>query len=700
MNKYLLKIELKSDLCSGSGYSYGGIIDSDTFFDHYGLPLIPARRLKGCFRETAKNILFLDEDKINKLFGRSGDDCNKGFILQNAYMKDSEKLHKYIIEDKEISSIMVKELFTSIRSQTAMENGIAKDDSLRFTRVVNRNLPDSIKSTEFEAVILCEEELKSDLERIIRATRNIGLHRNRGLGSVKCSLCEIEESANVKIKTDVNYENGKKYVIDFTVKNIEQLVLSSQNDNTTISYINGASLRGCLASNYIKNGGDPSGDEFKKIFLGDTIFDNMYVCHGNDKMIPVPLFIRQLKKTKDIVNICCKEVEGSERDAGNRPKKLTGKYMIQGDVEKCIIKGLDKDIIYHHSKGNEEEQLYMIEVISPEQTFSGRIIADGENVVKIAELLNNSRMTFGKSKAAQYGMCEIISAKEIKEFIENKKQSRELMLVFASDTNIIGDNGEYTVNSEDIYKEIKDTLKVRYDIECVIVNENDDFDKINQNYIETKVKYGYNTKWNLKRECIPCISAGSCVSIKLEGDNTGIPEEFYMGEDNQIGCGHVIVYDRNKFKYKYSYDNDKSAIGEKDDGGKNQVKQNWISTVIRSKIFEKYLLANVLDEKIYFRESTELGKVTLMLKECYKEKGICGFLKEFKERKDKIKERETRENVSKYLSESTENFNNILNYKGIHLEDASEEVIKKFAEIKYKYMMALLVYNKYILAQR
>ena len=181
MNKYLLKIELKSDLCSGSGYSYGGIIDSDTFFDHYGLPLIPARRLKGCFRETAKNILFLDEDKINKLFGRSGDDCNKGFILQNAYMKDSEKLHKYIIEDKEISSIMVKELFTSIRSQTAMENGIAKDDSLRFTRVVNRNLPDSIKSTEFEAVILCEEELKSDLERIIRATRNIGLHRNRDL---------------------------------------------------------------------------------------------------------------------------------------------------------------------------------------------------------------------------------------------------------------------------------------------------------------------------------------------------------------------------------------------------------------------------------------------------------------------------------------------------------------------------------------
>ena len=109
-----------------------------------------------------------------------------------------------------------------------------------------------------------------------------------------------------------DYENGKKYVIDFTVKNIEQLVLSSQNDNTTISYINGASLRGCLASNYIKNGGDPSGDEFKKIFLGDTIFDNMYVCHGNDKMIPVPLFIRQLKKTKDIVNICCKEVEGSE----------------------------------------------------------------------------------------------------------------------------------------------------------------------------------------------------------------------------------------------------------------------------------------------------------------------------------------------------------------------------------------------------
>ena len=35
-----LKIQLMSDMCAGSGYSYGGVIDSDIAYDEYGLPQI------------------------------------------------------------------------------------------------------------------------------------------------------------------------------------------------------------------------------------------------------------------------------------------------------------------------------------------------------------------------------------------------------------------------------------------------------------------------------------------------------------------------------------------------------------------------------------------------------------------------------------------------------------------------------------
>lgn len=49
-----IKIELMSDLCAGSGYSFAGVIDSDVSYDEYGLPFLPARRLKGCMREAAE----------------------------------------------------------------------------------------------------------------------------------------------------------------------------------------------------------------------------------------------------------------------------------------------------------------------------------------------------------------------------------------------------------------------------------------------------------------------------------------------------------------------------------------------------------------------------------------------------------------------------------------------------------------------
>ena len=53
-----ITITLKSDLCTGSGYSFAGIIDQDVCYDKKGLPFIPGKRLKGCIRETAVTSLY------------------------------------------------------------------------------------------------------------------------------------------------------------------------------------------------------------------------------------------------------------------------------------------------------------------------------------------------------------------------------------------------------------------------------------------------------------------------------------------------------------------------------------------------------------------------------------------------------------------------------------------------------------------
>ena len=48
-----IKIELLSDLCTCSGETYNSMVDMDVVYDENGIPYIPAKRLKGCIRESA-----------------------------------------------------------------------------------------------------------------------------------------------------------------------------------------------------------------------------------------------------------------------------------------------------------------------------------------------------------------------------------------------------------------------------------------------------------------------------------------------------------------------------------------------------------------------------------------------------------------------------------------------------------------------
>jgi CRISPR/Cas system CSM-associated protein Csm3 (group 7 of RAMP superfamily) len=59
MKDLQLEITLDSDALVGSGESYGSIIDGDVVFELNGLPYIPAKRIKGCLRDAAEEILFL-----------------------------------------------------------------------------------------------------------------------------------------------------------------------------------------------------------------------------------------------------------------------------------------------------------------------------------------------------------------------------------------------------------------------------------------------------------------------------------------------------------------------------------------------------------------------------------------------------------------------------------------------------------------
>ena len=211
MKKYKLIIELLSDLCVANGGVYNSMLDTDVCYDAYGLPYIPGKRIKGCLRECALElqdwgeeelqvkkkynpVLRVEEDydPIEALFGKKGDSKNKSAIrISDARLEDDERLLNEINAGDAILYHPQNVLgqYTYIRSQTSidLETGVAKKNSLRTMRVINRGLKFIAKVESNDDV---SYELLSD---ICTCLRNIGLARTRGLGEVKCELIPISE---------------------------------------------------------------------------------------------------------------------------------------------------------------------------------------------------------------------------------------------------------------------------------------------------------------------------------------------------------------------------------------------------------------------------------------------------------------------------------------------------------------------------
>lgn len=196
------RLELLSDTLIGSGEG-GANIDSDIVFDDLGLPYIPGKRVKGCLRESAVEVVEMFEvfeksgirlasmADIDAMFGKPGQSLSSILSFSNCYLKDYDSNRKWLEWlIKKYQGIFSKEMilstFSTIRQQTAIdENGIAKLHSLRTKRVLKKGF---VFFGRIEPSIKLDDRLLGYLIYIIRNLRYVGTNRNRGLGFVKCGL--------------------------------------------------------------------------------------------------------------------------------------------------------------------------------------------------------------------------------------------------------------------------------------------------------------------------------------------------------------------------------------------------------------------------------------------------------------------------------------------------------------------------------
>lgn len=661
--KGVLTITLCSDLCAGSGYAYAGVIDSDICYDDFGLPYIPAKRLKGCMRESAQSILydFISQEDVDKLFGAAGEKSCGLLAINNARITNYDKIVEELKALKKNGSEVVayssqQEIlnqFTQIKAQTSIdENGVADDNTLRYTRVVKQYSPITNKPLVFETEITLMQattDLEEILKKIALATRNIGMHRNRGMGSVTCKLVfdkEIEENTikSSAIENKKTQEESQWVVLSYQLKNSQPLMLGSNDDQASETCIRGQRVLGVLAGTYLASKETSAQDQtFVDLFLaGQAIFTNLVPYKNGQAYYPAPLFLNQLKKTKKIVNKQFSYTgdanEEYDPSNGNQPKKLKGKYVFFDDKNRADIAEVEQTMIYHHShyKKNAdgvEGILYTQSAVQENQCYTGQVYVKEQYASVVKDLLEKSEFCFGRSRSAQYGKCVLLNKienKNIEKVFFNGKKGQTVMVTLLSDGIFQSTKGTgYSIYYDDLQKAVAEELGIEAD-----QTEQEKFHSM----IQTKELNGYQTMWNLHKQTVPAVAAGSVFVYRLQSD-IKITKRF-IGEKNLEGYGQICIFDLNTMQYRVE--------NSTDDNKKNTEKKTneQMQIVIKEEAVKKLVINNLVEsikEKLKLKaakeatkeklrlSATTIGKATLMVQQSLEEnrnnrdQAFCSF---------------------------------------------------------------------------
>lgn len=549
-----LTIELKSDMCCGTGTGDGVQFDTVSAYNDYGLPYIPAKRLKGLLREQAEFLIACNPENKNFveiLFGK-GEQAG-ALIVNNAEIKNVRNLKEDL--DKLFKSqpslynpSAVAEYYTVARHATQMKNGVAKPKSLRTIGAVP-------SGTIFEATLYLDDSSSSEkvefLRKCAKLLRHIGLNRTRGYGEAVCTLEEQENG----LKEYTNDSHGGRQTSTIFHYNISlETDLVSEKD-----YITGTALQGWFAGRI----------EQKNIqeLLTKVKFSNAYPCIDDKFFSPMPLSYINVKNEEEIYS----QADGYRRYEGKQYTKKTGfaYFGYEKSKEGMNILSYDsyemqKSISYHvTTKGDND--LFTLPLLKAGQSFAGFIEGDQSILNKLKEILAkyNGEIRLGGSANIQFGKCVLtllpnrnvegdLNSNTSKDASPSGEETHVYIVNLLSDT-ILSD--KYGLNSVSL-DVLKRSVKKLFNI--------DEKPIIGDIYTGITTTGGYNGKWKMPRRRFSAFSMGTqiCVESKIEPKRS----EGFMGLLQAEGYGQYRIQKVNpelsNTGFKKSENQEKNAEGE------------------------------------------------------------------------------------------------------------------------------------------
>ena len=541
-----IRIKLLSDSCISSGEVYNSSIDQDVAYDAYGLPYIPAKRLKGCLRESALELRDLGFDiPIEEVFGINGNQ-QSAFVLENARLENYDECVRQLEQCQNPlykNQQTVLRQYTYIRNQTAIDpvTGTAKETTLRATRVMKRGLV-------FEAVIDIPEKYRDIMKMCCQNVCFMGVNRTRGMGEVSLQLCgEKKEGQQAPSVENVKWEEGNNYQkLIYEIRLLSPMLLKSAagGQTKTLTYIEGAKILGLVAQSLNKDG-----RYLDFMSEGKLICSNAYISQGARRYLPISSSVYYVKNNKDqLRDKTHTEAESIGNRKGEQLCQISDWY-ISSDTEKEVHKlTVETEIHYHHRRpedksigrvaggenSEEDGSFFQMESISDNQRFCGFITGTTNQLREIYQILTKKFIYhMGYSKNSEYGTCQIRVVGLEEPSADDGEEYNQFVVKLNAPTIVYNTNGMYATEESVLLKYIEQKLGQENKLE------------IQKRFLNYTMIGGYNTTWNLHKPVVYGFDKGTTLVLRTK-DGTKIPvgilNQGFIGERCAEGYGEILVY--------------------------------------------------------------------------------------------------------------------------------------------------------------
>lgn len=524
----IISIKLLSDLCCYSGEVYNTTVDTDVVYDDYGLPYIPAKRLKGCIREAALELYEMGlMPHYNAIFGKEGSDAS-AFTISNARVENYDAKVKELKQFEKtdfVNQQNVLSLYTYLRTQTAVDTntGTAIENSLRTLRVLNKGL------IFYADVDLENKDYVEEFKNAVSMVKHMGVSRTRGLGLVEL---KIKNNLSASVKHVLFKENELKdeNKISYTIHLNSPLICKSAQGNQakTEDYIAGSKVLGLIARSM-------GSGAYQKI-MNDIVVSNAYVSLNGNRSLPGRNSLQKIKNQSyvdgkmDIVDMMYFKNDNDKEQ--RTPANID--YM----TEKNEVLSVEEQISYHHQRPSDksigratsrEGQFYQLASICESQTFKGWIYANRETAKQIMNAvskLGQVRMGYGRN--SEFGQIDF-TLDSVKDATSKDTLIHDADLLLASDVILYNDNGMLVAD----VNVLKDYLNAYFGVDDI---------EIDTPFISYNTIGGFNVTWKRKKQIFSALAKASCMKIHSDtGFKASYNHSYFIGERVSEGFGEIVL---------------------------------------------------------------------------------------------------------------------------------------------------------------